>query len=81
MKSDYHDNFSQSIKEAFSALDLAGEFSEMLDQRRAFIGGEWREANSGWELKLEISKQAFSHQGRHGRYVVIIINHDHSEKH
>ena len=47
MKSDYYDNFSQSIKEAFSALDLAGEFSEMLDQRRAFIGGEWREANSG----------------------------------
>ena len=77
MKSDYYDNFSQRIKEVFSALDLA----EMLDQRRAFIGGEWREANSGWELKLEISKQAFSHQGRHGRYVVIIINHDHSEKH
>ena len=31
----------------FSVLDLADEFSEMLDQRRAFIGGEWREANSG----------------------------------
>ena len=48
MKNDYYDNFSQSINKVFSALDLlANEFSEMLDQTKAFIDGEWREANSG----------------------------------
>ena len=47
VKSDYNDNFSQSIKDVLSALDLANKFSEMLDQRQAFIGGEWKDANSG----------------------------------
>ena len=77
MKSDYNDNFSQSIKDVLSALDLANNFSEMLDQRQAFIGGEWKDANSGWELKLEISQQAFSHQGIVTSFssIIPILNH------